>query len=245
MRNWFEWNGVRCTNYGIVATELPPITVPGERVKTAVVPGRAGNLTVPEGDSVYEVFTAKVKCYVRNSSDIITIAHWLRGSGIVTFANRPEGYYRARVSEPLEFEKILRGNEALSFEVTFECQPFLYLLLADQTFTFTGASCSVRGQGSVFAEPQIAVTGSGTFNLYVNDISVYIDGIDGTLVLDCDAGIAYKEVDGETVFAGTHVSLTDGAWPRLEANGALNLISWNAVSGSMESVTVRPNWRCL
>ena len=52
MMDWFEWNGVRCTQYGIHVLEQPPVTIPSERVAFTDVPGRSGSLTQLEGDDV-------------------------------------------------------------------------------------------------------------------------------------------------------------------------------------------------
>ena len=50
MNDWFEWNGTRCTEYGIVVAEQPPITIPQERSTQTKIPGRPGSLTQLEGD---------------------------------------------------------------------------------------------------------------------------------------------------------------------------------------------------
>ena len=54
LTDWFEWNGVRCTQYGIHVLEQPSIIIPSERVTFTDVPGRSGSLTQLEGDDVYE-----------------------------------------------------------------------------------------------------------------------------------------------------------------------------------------------
>ena len=54
MMDWFEWNGIRCTQYGIHVLEQPPVTIPSERVTFIAVPGRSGSLTQLEGDDVYD-----------------------------------------------------------------------------------------------------------------------------------------------------------------------------------------------
>lgn len=41
MNDWFEWNGKRCTEYGIHVLEQPPLTLPAERVTFTDVPGRS------------------------------------------------------------------------------------------------------------------------------------------------------------------------------------------------------------
>ena len=74
------------------------------------VPGRSGSLTVLEGDAVYDDLVLTAQCIVENTERYAEIAAYLKGSGKVTFANRPEGYYEARITNQIPFEKILRGN---------------------------------------------------------------------------------------------------------------------------------------
>ena len=93
MNDWFEWNGVRCTEYGIHVTEMPPLTVPAERVSHTTVPGRPGSLTSLEGDDVYDDMLLSVTCVLDDPARIPVIAAWLKGSGTVTFANRQGGFY--------------------------------------------------------------------------------------------------------------------------------------------------------
>ena len=127
MNDWFEWNGVRCTQYSIHVLEQPPVTIPSERVTFTDVPGRSGSLTQMEGDDVYDDMVLTVTCLIADPSRIPEIAAWLRGSGTVTFANRQGGFYHARVVNQIPFGKILRGNPHRSFAINFRCKPFWYL----------------------------------------------------------------------------------------------------------------------
>ena len=74
MQDWFEWNGRRCTEFGIHVSEQPPITVPRERVEQVTIPGRPGTLTIAEGDDVYEDMALEVACFISDSSRIPEIA---------------------------------------------------------------------------------------------------------------------------------------------------------------------------
>ena len=88
MNDWFDWNGVRCTEYGIHVTEMPSLTVPAERVSHTTVPGRPGSLTSLEGEDVYDDMLLSATCVLDDPARIPIIAAWLKGSGTVTFANR-------------------------------------------------------------------------------------------------------------------------------------------------------------
>ncbi len=72
--DWFEWNGVRCTDYGIHVTEQPPITIPSERATFTNVPGRSGSLTTLEGDDVYDDLLLMANCFIADPARIPDIA---------------------------------------------------------------------------------------------------------------------------------------------------------------------------
>ena len=123
LSSWFEWNGTRSTDVGVYVSDLPPVTIPLERSKQTVIPGRAGSLTTLEGDNVYDDLTLTAKCWIRDPALIPSVAAWLKGEGTVTFANRPGGFYHARISNQIPFDKILRGSPHCSFAVNFRCSP--------------------------------------------------------------------------------------------------------------------------
>lgn len=152
MKDWFEWNGARSTEYGIYVTEQPPLTIPSERATFTNVPGRSGSLTTLEGEYVYDDLILTATCVIADPSRIPEIAGWLRGSGTVTFANRDGGFYYARVTNQIPFEKILRGNPHRSFAVNFRCKPFWYLSDVEP-ITLTASGTFITNPGSVSSEP--------------------------------------------------------------------------------------------
>ena len=70
MLDWFEWNGVRCTEYGVHVKELPPITLAAERASFTNVPGRSGSLTTLEGDDIYDDLILPVICVLDDPTKI-------------------------------------------------------------------------------------------------------------------------------------------------------------------------------
>ena len=97
MKDWFSWNGVKCTEYGVYVLEQPPMTTPAERATFTNIPGRSGSLTTLEGDAVYDDLLLTAQCLLPDPAKIPAVAAWLRGGGKVTFANRPGGFYHARI----------------------------------------------------------------------------------------------------------------------------------------------------
>lgn len=231
MNDWFEWNGVRCTQYGIHVLEQPPVTIPSERVTFTNVPGRSGSLTQLEGDDIYDDMVLTATCLIADPSRIQEIAAWLRGSGIVTFANRQGGFYHARIVNQISFEKILRGNPHHSFAINFRCKPFWYLSDVEP-ITLTTSGTFITNTGSVSSEPIITVYGSGEITLMVGMTITELE-ITDKITLDTPIMGAYAG-------ATSMNSCMSGDFPTLLPGQ--NAVSW---TGNVTKVEVQPNWRSL
>lgn len=232
MNDWFEWNGVRCTEYGIHVSEQPSITIPSERVTYTNVQGRPGSLTTLEGEDVYDDLVLTATCFLSDLLQIPAIAAWLKGSGTITFANRQGGFYYARIANQISFEKILRGNPHHEFVINFRCKPFWYAENVEP-ITLTESGTFIANPGSVYSEPIITVYGSGDITLMVRTAVVELTGIDGSITLNSPLMEAYK--------ATTNMNGSmSGDFPTL-APGT-NAVSW---SGNISSVSIHPNWRYL
>lgn len=232
MQDWFSWNGQRCTAFGIHVSEQPPVTIPSERVSFTDVPSRPGSLTTLEGDDVYDDMILTATCFIENLNNLTAISNWLKGSGKVTFANRPEGYYQARVVNQIPFEKILRGNPHRSFAVNFRCKPFLYLNNSP-TITITSSGTFITNPGSVYSEPIITVNGSGDITLIIGMTIVELSGVNGSITLDSALQEAYSG------FTSLNSQMS-GEFPHLLPGQ--NAISW---MGNVSSLTIQTNWRTL
>ena len=231
MMDWFEWNGVRCTQYGIHVLEQPPVTIPSERVTFTDAPGRSGSLTQLEGDDVYDDMVLTATCLITDPSRIPKIAAWLCGSGTVTFANRQGGFYHARVVNQIPFEKILRGNPHRSFAINFRCKPFWYLSDVGP-ITLTTSGTFITNPGSVASEPIITVYGSGEITLMVGMTITELEVTD-KITLDTPLMEAY-------VGATSMNSCMSGDFPALLPGQ--NSVNW---MGNVSKVEIYPNWRIL
>ena len=232
MNDWFSWNGKKSTEYGIHVLEQPPITIPAERATFTNIPGRPGSLTTLEGDDVYDDLILTAQCMISDPSNIRTIASYLKGSGKVTFANRPGGFYSARIVNQIPFEKILRGNPHRSFAVNFRCQPFWYPENVPVE-TLAASTSLLNNPGSVYSEPVITVYGTGDITLMVGTVIVELEGVSGSITLDSELQEASSGATGMN-------SAMSGEFPLLKPG--MNAISW---TGEVTKVEVKPNWRYL
>ena len=232
MNDWFEWNGVKCTEYGIHVSEHPTLTIPNERVTFTDVPGRSGSLTMLEGNMIYDDMILSCTCFVADPARIPEIASWLRGGGTVTFANRQGGFYYAHVTNQIPFEKILRGNPHRSFAVTFRCKPFFYLNPLEPITVSTSGSF-VTNPGTVSSEPVVTVYGTGDITLMVGMSMVELSTVPNSIVLDTPLLEAYQGHNSLNI-------LMSGDFPVLSPGK--NAVSW---LGSVSHVVIQPNWRSL
>jgi phage-related protein len=232
LTDWFEWKGTRCTVHGIHVSEHPAITFPAERITNTAIPGKSGNLTSLEGAYVYDDMLLTVTCWIESLDQLDAVAHWLRGSGTVRFANRSSGFYYARVCNQIPFDRILRGNPQRSFSVTFRSKPFLYLDDSpDEAVTSSGSV--ITNPGAVDSEPLIRVYGSGDITLMVGIEIVELEDISSQIFLDSEIQEAYKG----TSSMNSHMS---GEFPKLLPG--MNAISW---TGNVTSLVITPRWRTL
>lgn len=232
LNDWFEWNGKRCTDFGVHVSDQPPLTIPAERVTYTNVPGRPGSLTTVEGEDVYDDMVLTATCWLADPTKIPAFAAWLKGAGKVTFANRPGGWYEARIANQISFEQILRGNPHRTFAVNIRCKPFWYQANV-QPITLTTSTQFITNPGSVYAEPVITVYGSGDITLMVGTTNVELEGVSGSITLDTPLMEAYT---GTTSQNGKMT----GEFPVLKSGA--NAISW---TGSVTKVVLQPNWRFL
>lgn len=230
MNDWFEWNGVLCTEYGIHVSEQPPITFPAERSTFTNVPGRSGSLTTLEGEDVYDDLLLTATCFIQNTERIDEIASYLKGAGTVTFANRQEGFYYGRIVNQIPFEKILRGNPHRSLSINFRCKPFFYLE-DSPIYNLTRSGQFITNPGAVYSEPVITIYGSGDITLMVGMTIVELTEVSGSITIDSPLMEAYRgNTSMNRCMSGEFPMLVPGA----------NAVSW---TGNVSKVTIQPNWR--
>ena len=232
MKDWFSWNGKKCTEYGIHITEQPSVIRPSERATFTNVPGRSGSLTTLEADDVYDDFILPVECAVSDLSRMTEIGGWLKGAGTLELAERPGGFYYARVVNQIEFAKVLRNHPHRTFTVNFRCQPFWYLKDA-QNITLTVSESTVTNPGNISSEPVITVYGSGDISLMVGTTIVELEGVSGSITLDTPLMEAYSGT------ASMNANMNED-FPVLSPG--MNALSW---SGNVTKIEIRSNWRYL
>ena len=87
VRYWFIWNGVRSDEKHIVLNEAPKIVRPEERIEHVTIPGRSGDMTLTEGDDIYQSYIQTFTIAVEGEANVPEVENWLKGAGVLTLSN--------------------------------------------------------------------------------------------------------------------------------------------------------------
>jgi len=190
-QSFFIWTDVDCRSMGILLAGPPSIIRGEERVKHVTIPGRAGELTLTEGDCIFQGYIQTVTIHVKGGYRVRDVQNWLKGAGYVTFSGEPDRKQKARVIGAVTLEKHSRNLDFYTGEVQFYCKPFKELLISSPS-TVTSSGDTVRNNGDVNSRPLITATASGTsMTISAGGNTLTITGLTSSSVykIDCEAGI--------------------------------------------------------
>ena len=228
MRNYIILNG-KDSRYinGFLVQALPPISKPKIRTEIEEIDGRDGDLVTPLGYSAYD---KELKIGLHGDYRIDDIISYFDSSGVVTFSNEVEKFYRYQIIEQIDFERLVRFRTAT---VKFHVQPFKYSRVeTKKVFTFDRAdstSLGIRNSGNTIARPIITIEGEGNVSLSLNGKSIFaiVFGEDRSITIDTEKMEAYNG----SVLKNRHVA---GDYDSFVLNVGLNTISW---SGRITKIT--------
>ena len=238
---WFSFDGVRSEAMGLRVTALPGIPVAEARGRAVEIPGRDGALWLPDG--AFAPVSLRVDFELRRSADPDAVAAWLTGEGRLVLSACEGHYWRAGVRKGFELARGHWATGGWRASVTFDCQPFRYEV-GDPEMAPIETPCTFEGRGTWTARPMITVYGEGSAVLMVNGASVLLEDIGGSLTLDCEAMMAFR--DGENASPAVTL-LSDDGWPLLSPG--VNAVNWSVEpsatggEGRVDRVVIRPNWR--
>lgn len=187
MMHWFIWKGKNSLrDFGIWIGKLPGIVRAEERHEDIQIPGRAGSLTLKEGEDVYEDMLRECTILTRNTNPKLDdLKDWLTGASDLIFSNELDYVYEAQVLGEVRLDRI--SNDLLQGKIPFICAP-LRKARAEETITMT-ASGTITNSGNVASKPKVSITASGEKTITIGGTSMTLKNLSGTVVVDCDAGI--------------------------------------------------------
>ena len=155
-QSFFIWNGVDCRSMGVRLRSPLPIIRPEERVNHVQIPGASGDLTLVEGDAVYNSYIHTASISVTGWQNVRKVYDWLRGSGYLTTSAEPDRRQPARVIGAVTLDKVSKNLDIWAGEAQFYCQPLKELLIPEKTIT--NEPVSVINRGNVTERPLFKVT---------------------------------------------------------------------------------------
>ena len=237
MEPYAIYKGTSNADIGVFMEQLPDEIRPRRNIEEIQIPGKDGRAAVDLGSYDIGQTSMKVNCNGHTPTEVYA---WLRGEGWLTTSNDPE-YMRWVSFYDQIGDSRFRTAEACydTLNIPMRVQPYKYLVNAADDYMDLTEEKVFEGKGNDDALPVLEITGSGDINLMINGMTVLIDGLNGTLMLDCDTKTPYTDENGVMQFAGRKVTVID-EWPRLLPGS--NAVSW---TGSVSRLRIRPWWRWL
>ena len=208
MQPWFIWQDVDSRTMGVWVSELPAPTRASERVQEVEIPGRAGTLTLREGENVHEGYVKECVITVPWNADYPALLDWLRGDGKVVFSNEPDRCYWAHMAAEVKFDKI--SNSLKQATLAFYVHPHKGQVPPESDIELT-ASGSVYNPGNVASKPIFSLTFTTACTLTVGTNTMVLShdsATEETVTVDCDAELV---TDSNGLWGGKVV----GDFPRL------------------------------
>ena len=229
MVDYIELNGMKSTDVkGLMIQSLPPITKPKVRTSKEEIDGRDGDIVTKLG---YAAYDKEVSIGLHGDFDIDDAISFFDSEGEVVFSNERDKYYRYRILDQIDFERLIRFRTA---KVKMHVQPFKHDAV-DRTFEVVNQLIDVKdsttgkfGVTAASSGGSVRVAGKATNTA---EILVPIDGIalSGSYTLTAEtsgdaAGCALKLVsgadpDGDS-FGGTYIELKDDGTSSVTADAS-------------------------
>lgn len=230
MANSLILNGISSTTIqGLLIQNLPPISKPKIRAEAEEIDGRDGDIITTLG---YGAYDKEFQIGLYDDFDIDQIIAYFNSSGTVTFSNEPDKYYNYQILEQIDFERLLRFRTAT---VKMHIQPFKYSL-ADNSITTnitTQTQITIRNSGNIYSKPTINIQGSGTINLYLNGVQLFVIDLSTENAITID--VANMNAYNPTTNAFMNRQVV-GNYDNFKLSVGKNIISW---TGSITQINIQ------
>jgi len=230
MSNNIILNGISSTTIpGLLVQNLPAITKPKIRAEAEEIDGRDGDIITTLG---YGAYDKEFSIGLYDDFDIDQIIAYFNSSGTVTFSNEPDKYYNYQILEQIDFERLLRFRTAT---VKMHIQPFKYSL-ADNSTTVAitdQTQIAIRNNGNIYSKPTITIQGSGTINLSLNGLQLFVIDLSTENAITID--VANMNAYNPTTNAFMNRQVV-GNYDNFKLSVGKNIISW---TGSITQINIK------
>lgn len=189
MMNEIILNGISNTEInGLIIQSLSPIAKPKIRTQIEEIEGRDGDIVTKLG---YGAYDKEINIGLSYNYDVDEIIKYFDSEGTVTFSNEPNKYYNYQILEQIDFQRLIRFKTAV---VKMHVQPFKYSTI-ETIKSFDTNNAVVRNSGNYFSRPKFTIYGSGTINLSINNLQIFVIqlGEEGYITIDSAKMEAYKD----------------------------------------------------
>lgn len=202
---------------------------PTRDVESISVPGRNGDLHVDNGrftnvPIIYPAFITED--FEKNYSAFKAFLCAQIGYKILADSYHPDHYRRAMFNGGISPE-MATLNRAGSFELSFDCDPRLFLKSGDKVIRINGGG-DIYNRTQFASKPIIRAYGTGT--LTIGDVSIEIISADEYTDIDCELQEAYKGATN----CNSNIELENGVFPELMPG--LNEITYSGI------LDIIPKW---
>lgn len=250
MLHTFEFNNKKLSDIGAVLMENPHYTLSVKELDFTALPGKSGDIITDKNrfknSSIsYKVSSMPLFCSYDEQEFVYVLSEWLLTSydyKILRDTYNP-GYFRKAICTDIA-NPTVEASGVVWTTVTFNCDPFRYSYLGLQSVTFHSNS-NFRIENVTFRNPEkwesepiieIIPSSSATMSLKINDVSVAVEQIDKTIIIDVPNRNVY-----DTQNKACNELITAPKLPFLLPGN--NEITASGTGGF--SVKITPNWRRL
>lgn len=191
MKPYFIYKDKNSKDMGISILKLPPRTKPTRRGELITVPGRDGFLF--ESEDAYSGKTLEIECTFlppenETSSELDSLIKeilvWLDGTGKLIFSDYPDYYYEATIINEIPIERVFKRYRR--FLLTFEVQPFAKSIMQTTSTHLTLGKHNLSVSSYYKVKPEVKIVGVGNIDISINNLSIHLNDIDGTIILDSE-----------------------------------------------------------
>lgn len=211
---------------GLIVCSLPPITKPQKKVIIEEIDGVDGDVITELG---YKAYDKEVQIGLTYNYNIDEIIDYFNSEGIVVFSNEDDKYYRYKIYEQIDFERLLRFKTAT---VRMHIQPFKHSTIeVAKTFNITTQTeIEIRNKGNVYSKPTLTIYGEGDISISLNGNQIFnINlGDEEYITLDTEKMEAYKD----TILKNR---LVTGNYDNFKLNIGRNIITY---TGSITKIVL-------
>lgn len=196
-----KWKNQDMLSKGIIVENIPPISKAEKVIQQYSVPYRNGFLSVDTG--VYNPFIVSLSCHAKEDANYDVIKEFLDGYGTLSFDGERE--YTAIIKNAIDFDKVQMFRK---FAVQFEVNPIAYDITPT---TFSGTGTLQITKSTTIVYPLITITATGDVSVTINNNTFYLDGADGTYIVDSLNKVITKNgVNASSIMRGDFPTLKNG-----------------------------------